>query len=103
MVPVSVVGTGTRKRGSTLMPAVLPSGLTMVRLGQSLAHVLTVTVLAVPLVIATVALIPALAICPFLGTRRQRLVIRLLASLQQWAVALAGARQRPVLVPRTRG
>ena len=65
----------------------------MARRGQPLAHVLAVTVLAVPLVIATVALIPALAICPFLGTSRQRLVIRLLASLRQWTAALAGPSQ----------
>lgn len=60
----------------------------MARQGQPLAHVLAVTVLAVPLVIATVALIPALAICPFLGDGRQRLVIRLLASLRQWTAML---------------
>lgn len=70
------------------MPAVLPPGLTMARRGQPLARVLAVTVLAVPLVIATVALIPALVICPFLGVGRQRLVIRLLASLRQWTAAL---------------
>jgi hypothetical protein len=60
----------------------------MARRGQPLAPVLAVTVLAVPLVIATVALIPALAICPFLGTSRQRLVIWLLASLRRWTAAL---------------
>ena len=64
------------RRGTTLMPAVLPPGLTMARQGQPLAHVLAVTVQAVPLVIATVALIPALAICPFLRVGRQCLVIR---------------------------
>jgi hypothetical protein len=70
------------------MPAVLPPGLTMARRGQPLAGVLAVTVLAVPLVIATVALIPALVICPFLDAGRQRLVIRLLESLRQWTAAL---------------
>ena len=70
------------------MPAAFPPGLTMARQGQSLAHVLAVTVLAVPLVIAAVALIPALAICPFLGADRQRLVIRLLAGLRQWTAVL---------------
>jgi hypothetical protein len=70
------------------MPAAFPPGLTMARQGQSLAHILAVTVLAVPLVIAAVALIPALAICPFLGADRQRLVIRLLASLRQWTAVL---------------
>lgn len=77
------------------MPAVLPPAVTMARLGRPLAHVLAVMVLAVPLVIATVALIPALAICPFLGADRRRLVIRLLASLRQWTAALAGPGQPP--------
>jgi hypothetical protein len=72
------------------MPAVLPPGLTMARRGQPLAQALAVTVLAVPLVIVTVALVPALVIFPFLGTGRQRLVIRLLASLRQWTAVLAG-------------
>jgi hypothetical protein len=67
----------------------------MARQGQPLAHVLAVTVLAVPLVLVTVALIPALAICPFLGVGRQRLVIRLLASLLQWTAALTGPCQQP--------
>ena len=88
MVLVPVTGTWIRKRGMTLMPADLLPGLTMARQGQPLAHILAVTVLAVPLVIATVALIPALAICPFLGAGRQRLVIQLLASLRQWTAAL---------------
>ena len=72
------------------MPAVLPPGLTVTRQGQALAYVLAAAVLALPLVIVTVALIPALAICPFLGAGRQRLVIRLLASLRQWTAALTG-------------
>jgi hypothetical protein len=76
-----------------MVPAVLPPGLPAARQGQLLAHVLAVLVLAVPLMIATVALIPALAVCPFLGGGRQRLVIRLLASLRQWAAALAGTGQ----------
>jgi hypothetical protein len=71
----------------------LPPGLTVARLGQPLADVLAVTVLAVPLVIATVALVPALAICPFLGGGRQRLAIRLLASLRQWTASLTGPGQ----------
>lgn len=75
------------------MPAVLPPGLTATRCGQLLARTLAVTVLTVPLVIATVALIPALVICPFLGAGRQRLVIRLLASLRQWTAALTGPGQ----------
>jgi hypothetical protein len=73
------------------MPAAFLSGLGLARPCQGLAHVLAVTVLALPLVIATVALIPALVICPFLGAGRQRMVIRLLASLRQWTAALAGS------------
>ena len=59
--------------------------------GQSLARVLAVTVLAVPLLIATAALIPALVICPFLGAGRQRLIIQLLVSLRQWTAVLTTA------------
>ena len=72
------------------MPAVLPPGLTMAYRARPLARVLAVTVLAVPLVIVTVALIPAFVICPFLGACRQRLIIRLLASLRQWTAVLTG-------------
>lgn len=72
------------------MPAVLPPVLTVARRGQPLARVMAVIVLAVPLVIATVALIPAFVICPFLGTDRQRLLIRLLASLRQWTARSPG-------------
>ena len=46
--------------------------------------------LAVPLLIVAVALVPAFVVCPFLGSGRQRLLIRLLAGLAQWAAALAG-------------
>jgi len=70
------------------MPAVFPPGLTAGTQDRRLAHALAVTVLAASLVIATVALIPALAICPFLSAGHQRLVIRLLASLREWAAVL---------------
>ena len=50
------------------MPAVLPPGLSLARRGQPLARALTTAVLAIPLVLATVAFIPAFVICPFLGT-----------------------------------
>jgi len=71
------------------MPAVLPPGLSLARRGQPLARVLTATVLAIPLVLATVASIPAIAICPFLGTSRQNVADRLLARLQEWTAVLA--------------
>jgi hypothetical protein len=72
------------------MPPVLPPGLISVGRGQPVARVLAVTVLTVPLVIVSVALIPAFMICPFLGIGRQRLVIHLLTGLCQWTVALTG-------------
>jgi len=72
------------------MSPVLPPGLTTACHGQPLARALAVGVLAVPLVIVAVALIPAFLICPFLGAGRQRLLIRLLAGLRQWTAALTG-------------
>jgi hypothetical protein len=75
------------------MPAVLPPGLNLARRGQPLAHALAIAVLAVPLVIATVALIPALVICPFLTAAHRQQVTRLLASLRQWTAALTGPGQ----------
>jgi hypothetical protein len=73
------------------MPAVLPPGLTLARRGQSAAHALTIAVLAVPLVIVTVALIPAFVICPFLTAAHRQHVTGLLASLRQWTAALTGS------------
>jgi hypothetical protein len=70
------------------MSLVLPPGLTPGG-GHSLARALTAAVLAMPLVIATVALVPALVICPFLIAAHRRLALRLLASLQQWSNAFA--------------
>jgi hypothetical protein len=72
------------------MPAVLPPGLNLARLGQPLGHDLTIVVLAVPLVIVTVALIPAFVICPFLTAAHRQQVTGLLASLRQWTAALTG-------------
>ena len=84
-----MAGTRIRKRGTTPMPAVLPPGLTVAGCGQPLARALAVTVLAVPLVIATVALAPALIICPFLPAAYRQQVPVLLASLQHWTASLA--------------
>ena len=68
----------------------------MARRGHLLAHALAIAMLAIPLVIATVAFTPALIICPFLSAARQRLVIRLLASLRQWTLTLIrGSPSRP--------
>jgi hypothetical protein len=72
------------------MPVVLPPGLTLAR-RHPLAHALVIAVLAVPIVIATVALTSALIICPFLSAGHQRLVVRLLASLRQWTLTLTRA------------
>lgn len=80
------------------MPVVLPPGLPLARrCGQPLAHALAITVLAIPLVIATLALVPALIICPFLTAAHRHQVTGLLASLQQWTLALTkpGASQPP--------
>ena len=73
------------------MPVVLPPGLTLARYDHPLAHALMITVLAIPMVIASLALIPALIICPFLSGAHRRLVIWLLASLRQWTLALVRA------------
>ena len=75
------------------MPVVLPPGLTLARRGQPLAQALTIAVLAVPLVIVTVALIPAFVICPFLTAAHRQQVTGLLASLRQWTAALTGSGQ----------
>lgn len=45
-------------------------------------------ILAMPIVIAAMALVPALMICPFLTAAHQRQVIRLLAGLRDWTAAL---------------
>jgi hypothetical protein len=71
------------------MPAALPPGLTVAGRSHLLARALAVTVLAVPLVIATMALTPALIICPFLTAAHRHQVTVLLASLQQWTASLA--------------
>jgi hypothetical protein len=73
------------------MPVVLPPGPILARRGHPLAHALVIAMLAVPIVIATLALTPALIICPFLSSARQRLAIRLLASLRQWTLTLIRA------------
>lgn len=75
------------------MPVVLPPGLTLARRGQPLAQALTIAVLAVPLVIVTVALIPAFVIGPFLTAAHRQQVTGLLASLRQWTAALTGSGQ----------
>jgi hypothetical protein len=92
MDPVPVAGTRIRKRGRPL-PAVLPPGLILARRGQPLAHALTIAVLAVPLVIVTVALIPAFVICPFLTAAHRQQVTGLLASLRQWTAVITGSGQ----------
>ncbi len=70
------------------MSFVLPPGLTTVGRGHPLVHALAIAVLAIPVMIATLALTPALVICPFLSAAHRRLVIRLLASLRQWTLTL---------------
>jgi hypothetical protein len=69
----------------------LPPGLTPGRRGSALAPAATIVALAVPMVIATLALAPALVSCPFLSAAHRRFVTGLLASLRQWTLALATA------------
>lgn len=46
-------------------------------------------VLIVPIVIITLALIPAIAVCPFASSRHQRIVERLLVGLRQWTQVIS--------------
>jgi hypothetical protein len=55
------------------------------------AAALATVALVVPLVIATVAVTPALVLCPFLTAAHQRLTVQLLAGLAQWTRTLAAA------------
>lgn len=73
------------------MPVVMPPGLSPARLGHLLTCALAITMLAIPMVIATLALTPALIICPFLSPAHRHLVIWLLASLRQWTLVLIRA------------
>jgi hypothetical protein len=50
-----------------------------------------VAVLMVPFAIVTLALVPAMVVCPFLPDRHQRFVLRLLASLRQWVEVIMKA------------
>lgn len=89
-----IAGTRIRKKGTNPMTVVLPPALTVTDHGQPLARAITATVLAVPLVIATAALAPALALSPFLPTAYRQQVPVLLASLQHWTASLAGRGRR---------
>jgi hypothetical protein len=55
------------------------------------ALALTIAVLTVPLVIVILALAPALMVSPLLPERHQRLALRLLASLREWATSIPDA------------
>jgi hypothetical protein len=72
------------------MPVALPPGLISAGRRQLLARAITAIVMAVPVTIATAALVPALALCPFLPTAYRQQVPVLLASLQHWTASLAG-------------
>ncbi len=78
------------------MPALTPPGLTLARCGSVLVAAVAIVTLALPMIIATVALAPALAICPFLSAAHRRFVTSLLGSLQQWALALTTACTRAI-------
>jgi hypothetical protein len=66
----------------------VPPALTPARTAASVAAALAKVALVVPLLIATVAVSPALVLCPFLTTAHRRMAVRLLASLQQWTATL---------------
>jgi len=70
-----------------------PCGCGTDRLGAALLPGLTIAALGIPMVIAMVALVPPLMICPFLSTAHQRFVLRLLASLRQWTLIISRAAQ----------
>ncbi len=80
------------------MPALLLPGLTPGRRGSALALAVAIVALAIPMVIATLALVPALMICPFLSAAHRQSAIGLLACLRQWTLALATACQE-VMAP----
>lgn len=70
------------------MPTFPPAALAMARRCPPWGIVLTTAVLTAPLVIVIAALVPALVIGPFLPERHQRLTLRLLGSLREWATAI---------------
>jgi hypothetical protein len=53
-----------------------------------------VAVLIAPFTVVTLALVPAMIVCPFLPDRYQRFVLRLLVSLRQWAEVIMTAAYR---------
>jgi hypothetical protein len=58
------------------------------------APALIVAVLSVPLVLVILVLAPALMVGPFLPGQRQRLTLRLLVLLSEWATAIPNALRR---------
>ncbi len=76
------------------MPPLAPPGLTLARAVIAVAAASVVVALVVPLVIATVAVTPALVLCPFLTTAHRRLVIQVLTGLRQWTSTLTAAWKR---------
>ena len=67
------------------MLAGLPSTAEVARRWSPWSIPLVTAVATLPLVIATLALVPALLVCPFLPMRHQRLALRLLALLRKWS------------------
>ncbi len=54
----------------------------------------TLAIRTLPLLFVAVALVPALVICPFLGTGHRRWLLSLLAMLRDWATAPMGMAPR---------
>jgi len=73
------------------MLAFLPPTPDAARRASPWSLALITAVLTVPLVIAILALAPALLVCPFLPTRHQRLALRLLAGLREWSITITDA------------
>jgi hypothetical protein len=58
------------------------------------AAAIAMVALVVPLVIATVAVTPALVLCPFLTPAHRRTAVDVLVGLRQWTSTLATAWKR---------
>lgn len=76
------------------MLAFLPPTPDAARQAPPWSLALMIAVLTAPLVIATLALVPALLITPLLSTRHQRIALRLLAGLRQWSMTITEAVRR---------
>lgn len=64
------------------------AGLAGVAMGGSRwAATIAVAVRALPLILVVIALVPALVVCPFLGTDHRSWLLSLVGALRAWAIA----------------